>query len=458
MPPLTCGRYDAIENADGTFNVLDVPVFGEMAVGEKNGSPRERIDEDWLRAALEKSKQGVIEGYRAPILVHHSDDKPESEHAGFMVLRRVGQDTVEGAKKWVVYADLENVPRATFDRIAARKLPNRSAEVFDSKEKKIHALSLLTHEVPHFPFPELTVRLKKTPAELEPLLCRGDKTGYFRAALFAKKGVSILCSFDDGKDEKKKDDEGDPEEKGADPAFASKDGEDDPAAAADPADPVAATANDPGATIASLLEGQKRMEGLLTQLVKTLTGQASQTQVPPAETGAVEPSAAAPMRAAKEKTRMPENATKDDVSGLKGENAALRARLDARDKADAIKARMDKARKSLPASFVVDEDTEKEMLACADKGDEDLDRYVAGVKRHWKPDSPRNISEVEARGTSVALDDADVMRMSKDKSPNKIAAMRFAASEYDAHVTSGHPMRMKRERYIETHPRVVNEK
>ncbi len=151
--------FDLQKNADGTVNILNVPIF------RTHQDRRYNCDEAWLDRCVadfmgQKLESLELAGGDAKyamlpsLTVGHTPEDPnapEPHCEGFLDnIRRSGK---------LLYADLMNVSRDAWTRIKAGKLPYRSAEVIPSKHR-ITNLSLLGGRYPHFALPVMRFRSK----------------------------------------------------------------------------------------------------------------------------------------------------------------------------------------------------------------------------------------------------------------------------------------------------------
>lgn len=146
------GRYRFSANDDGTYNIHDVEIMGEMASHARmNPKP---VGAKWHQRAVDRAKLRAKEGYVAPLHVyHHGDGDGRTERAGFVLPTKVGTTVVGGKKMATIYADLQRIPAAVFERIKNGELPYRSVELPPwTHEPEILSLALLPDEAPHFKF------------------------------------------------------------------------------------------------------------------------------------------------------------------------------------------------------------------------------------------------------------------------------------------------------------------
>lgn len=145
------GAYAATQNPDGSWNVLDVPVF---AAHERHGK---KVDKAWLEGAVRRAQELRASNYVAPLHVGHHPDG-DVERAGFFLPKRVESRAFAGGQPLpVVVADLLAVPADVYAEIKAGRLPYVSVEVADLNKPEISSLALLQDEAPFFKFPLLTI-------------------------------------------------------------------------------------------------------------------------------------------------------------------------------------------------------------------------------------------------------------------------------------------------------------
>lgn len=233
------GRYTAVRSPDGTWSILDVPVYPEHvlpAVYDAAGrcvQPEIPITRAWLEAAVRRAKfRALYDAYAAPAHVnHHAEVLPpgspvrEVLPAGCFVARRVGTLSYCGRPHACVYGDFVGIPAERFAEIESGRLRYRSAEVLNLRDPEISSVAFLPTQVPYFRLPMLTIGTKRaeaasasftTSANVFRSTYRSPVVGFYRAGAAA----SALCYFaeaapmpDDGTQGKKK-----PDEKGEKPA------------------------------------------------------------------------------------------------------------------------------------------------------------------------------------------------------------------------------------------------
>lgn len=145
--------YRAERNADGTWNVFDVPVFAETKKRMRDGSWFE-FTPDWMRAAVARSQADAAKGYLGTLKIRHIGDPQPPEFAGHFLLTRVGEmDLPRLGRVMVARANYLTVPDVVYQRMAKGLLPGVSIEALDVDERLIDAVALLDKDTPHIPFP-----------------------------------------------------------------------------------------------------------------------------------------------------------------------------------------------------------------------------------------------------------------------------------------------------------------
>ncbi len=145
--------YKATRAPDGTLTVCDVPIFVACARGEMN------FDDDWIRAAVANAQLAARENYLPPLHVRHHNkaDPDQAKAAGFFRITRTETITFKGSPRTAIMADLVITdPSVSFD-VLAKRLPYRSVEIFDATKPAIGSLALLDHEAPYLELPMLMV-------------------------------------------------------------------------------------------------------------------------------------------------------------------------------------------------------------------------------------------------------------------------------------------------------------
>ena len=145
----TFSEHKSTKNEDGTFNILDVPIF---ELGEHRG---QKYDQKWMTEALSNFTSLKTEKKFLPrVIVGHTNDKEEKPAVGFLDNLKIKGETV--------YADLVKLAQKTFDEIKANAWPGRSVEVNPAK-KKFTAMAFLGGTEPYFQFEPIDVKFEADP-------------------------------------------------------------------------------------------------------------------------------------------------------------------------------------------------------------------------------------------------------------------------------------------------------
>jgi len=154
----------AIRNADGTWDVLDVPVIHDGSIPRYN-SAGEKVDEfktgeDWFNHVLKVHASAESEGRLGrAFLDHHEDDNSGSQpDAGYIRPRRVGELVVKGKAVPALYIDLVSVPDDVYQEyVKTGRLPGRSIESLVAESGWIDGLALMPTRPAHYALPILTI-------------------------------------------------------------------------------------------------------------------------------------------------------------------------------------------------------------------------------------------------------------------------------------------------------------
>lgn len=339
------GAYAATQNPDGSWNVLDVPVF---AAHERHGK---KVDQAWLEGAVRRAAELHASNYVAPLHVGHHPDG-DVQRAGYFLPKRVEQRAFAGGKPLpVVVADLLAVPADVFQEIKAGRLPYVSVEVADLNKPEISSLALLEDEAPFFKFPLLTIG-QESSAET-PLVAsararflfsdgRGPVEARYMAAEAADLKSKLLKAFTSALDS----------------AFGET-----PAASTDSA----------GASTGAAPAGQP-----------------ATAQSPAEQLGAAEaPAAAPPAPIAVAAHQTPAPLTYADLARIEGRLAAIETEGKKAAAARALEGTVDAAARELATYGVAGDEVRAQIRKYAESGGEAaVKAYVEGVKGHATPRPP----------------------------------------------------------------------
>lgn len=139
-------RY--IKNSDGTFNILEVPIF---ELGNHQGIT---YNDSWIKAALLNFEDLKKKEFLPRVIIGHTKEGTEKPAVGFLDNLKL-----QGKR---VYADLIGLAEKTFNEVRTKAWPGRSVEVNPSK-KKFTALALLGGTEPYFQFEPIDVKFEEDP-------------------------------------------------------------------------------------------------------------------------------------------------------------------------------------------------------------------------------------------------------------------------------------------------------
>lgn len=169
-------RYQADRNADGTWNVRDVPI---TAVADDLGEDMRWLTREWLQGAIAAAaKKHADDGYLPPLHVDHHFRGEEVRGAGRFLLRRLGEHLYEGKPRLFAFADLLRIRPEVFDELRRGELPYRSIEALDyANRSEVDSLALGDHWVPFFRMP----------------LLDGDAIEVREIRMFRARAVPVAC-------------------------------------------------------------------------------------------------------------------------------------------------------------------------------------------------------------------------------------------------------------------------
>lgn len=358
------GRYRAQQAADGTWTILDVPIFAELPKGVK-GAPADIGSEqlrECVRFAMEKSER---ESYLTPLNVLHRGDPRGAMSAGFMLPRRVAAYAVDGAIVDTIFADLIGVPDGVFREIDQARLPYRSVEIRSYVPRlEFSNLSLLDVDDPFFRFPLLTI------GDRQPLTAEAVQqfsAGALRAYAPVDAGAAVaLFRFSDKEgsmpDEPKKDE---PKDGGEDKKF---------------------EATDLKGAVETILAALKPLMDLIPALKGLAEGKGAEPEKKE-EAADIAASAATPVQMA---------AQVSDVAMQVKALQEFRRQTESRETADKLVADA----MSQLAGYHLTDACKADIRAFAAQGKETVDRFVATIRREVPKDPAAHLDDARASSTA----------------------------------------------------------
>ena len=169
------GDYTAEQNADGTWNILDIEIYAahtrRLPDGFRDGKLQYRVikvGNKWLAGALSHHQVSREAGkFLYPLHINHheycggSSNQPVKGSSFFMPTR-IGKGVIDGEETEILYANFLGISPEVFAKIERKELAYRSAEILNINETIVSSVSVMEHDVPFFPFPLLTIG-KKVP-------------------------------------------------------------------------------------------------------------------------------------------------------------------------------------------------------------------------------------------------------------------------------------------------------
>lgn len=398
------GKYTATQNSDGTWNILDVPICGEIPEAHLkthpwNGKP---IDLEWMIKTVENHQRRFKENeFCPPLHVDHHGDAIKNEKIGKFLPTRVGKMRYEGKETNVILADFIAIPDDVLLLFEKEKLPYISIEAASWDDAEFTSCAVMSDKSPYFRFPNLTIGSKVyAPAAAAEML--PAPVGMSQAYVGTQGGLLVLCKAftgiklaDDGSEEK---DEEKPAEKPADEK--TEEAEEKPAAAA------ATPAGDPQAQILAFLQ---RMDTTLTLIAKNFTGVGGADSAPTDENKApVEQEK--PMTEEKKDKPAAASDVAVKLAALEKANAELTGKVAGLLDKDAERAKRDSVT-SLASKYEVElagyhltETTRKTIALMAEKGEDALKAFVETYKTTVPKDPPTTLADYEGQIAAGAVD------------------------------------------------------
>lgn len=442
-PSIVGGEYSAEENADGTWDVLDVPI---MLADESKG-----INPAWLKEAVKTAQRRFQQDkYLSPVQIQHEKHgQPPPEGGGFFMPERVGDFIYEGKKRTAVFARLK-VKSWTYRRIKNNELTYRSVHILDARQKEINALSLMDSLTPFFRLPMLTIGKEKKrdegiEDEFGPALFSAeevDHDGYHYRAL-PEGGLAISYSAQGDPampDANKPAGTPDPNAPAVKPTATPAPGAEIkqnlpvPGVAPGAAAPAPAPAAPPPAAVAP----QPTMADIMNvmmQILQLLKGGAKPGAKPAEPNPAPAP---APAVLASAESTPDEVKLQAEVDGLK----SWKDEVERKAKAEGMVA---KAKAEDLKGLMLGADAEANLRYFAEQGDEPFKNYVASIKTH----APK-IPGQSRHGDPEPVENEHVLKYAADG--DRLKAARESKEQYEQLMAAGMiDAEIKLERYLEIH-------
>ena len=482
------GDYKARQNADGTWNVYDVPIVLQAAipVTTADGEQTEyMLTPDWMDRALANSDRRYAHGrYLAPLHVNHHFQGRDVSRAGMFKLSRRGVLHYEGKKHAALFGTLLYLDGEAYAELRAGKLPYLSAEIHDVEKAEIDSVALMADTVPFFRLPNLTVGSEQpfTGAQLQRYRGRlaatlsakagrrlallmnlnargGGQTmdpAKMKEAMMAALGAAFDAMIEPGDEmggEMPLDDGamlmGDPLDPAAEVA---------PEMALEPEAVPADTIPGPADTAPGMEPGAAEDPAALMEEPIEPIAPAEQPE-PEAEIVEEEdPDAmlcADPRELAKGGAQMQARTaaraaagTAAQLSALQRENASMKAELAAIKRDRAYEKRVGKARAQLDA-FGITPELDKQIREYAKQGDAVLSAFVNTYTEHAEA-VPPSAWTGEQRARAALKAEPAVAQLVANASPEVSQLAAKYAREYDESKAAGYNLKMSKEEHVRT--------
>jgi len=154
---------NAIQNPDGTWDILDVPVCHEGVI-PRFGRNGEKVDDwqvtvAWFHQIIQTHAMREREGYMGRSFIdHHAAAEKSQPDAGFLRPNAVGSIMFKGERIAALMANLVSIPDKVYrEWIKSGRMPYRSIESLRAESGFVDGLALMPTRPPHFQLPMLTI-------------------------------------------------------------------------------------------------------------------------------------------------------------------------------------------------------------------------------------------------------------------------------------------------------------
>ncbi|MCH7687712.1 MAG: hypothetical protein IH899_13680 [Planctomycetes bacterium] len=191
------GEYESFQNADGTWDIYDIPIIANRPVPLMSGEMFD-ITKEWEEIAVSKALlKWHRDKYAPPLRIRHERGF-ETRPTGKLLLKEVRIGMFEGEEAFVTFADFVAVPNDIYERIKRGELSYLSAEMNDISNHEINAVALLPDEEPFFRWAMINIGVENRLKEGVPVgqamsLSRTELTVASRP--FGARGVCLLSRF-----------------------------------------------------------------------------------------------------------------------------------------------------------------------------------------------------------------------------------------------------------------------
>ena len=150
--------YIAEQNPDGTWDILDVPIFSETTLSTLEGDGF-HFSEEWMQAAVDWHQwKYSADGYREPLNERHDSDKRGKIPAGKILPTHVAPFHFEDRDQPTTFAHLQQIPEWVYARIKSGEIEYLSVECNDVRFPRFAACALMADTSPHHKYPPIRIR------------------------------------------------------------------------------------------------------------------------------------------------------------------------------------------------------------------------------------------------------------------------------------------------------------
>jgi hypothetical protein len=372
------------------------------------------IGREWLQAAVNRAAQRESEGHFGSLHLNHHGDPNSDIFCGALQLISVGSIKYLDEMRDCIFANFLRVPQEIFDMMKAGKLPYRSIEGSNWNDPEISSLALMPTETPFWRLPTLTIGSEASSTEIHAMfpsriaakLIGGipmqDKV---EPKIEAKPEVEVKAALPTPPPAPPKKDEKEEkvEEKHA-PSETGMKAAGQTAPGGTPEAPGMSVA--PGGTTqaAALDNLETHVRGFISGCSKYLKAEMVAPEKPEEKKPAEQVSASANV----------------ELATAKAERDVLKAKLDQKEKDEAVNALVASAEKSL-IGMAVNAEIRASLREMATCGEVPLKKYVEVLAKGLPAPAPASpdqaTSAIKAAATSSAPDETEIMNVLGAQSP-----------------------------------------
>jgi len=373
----------------------------------KNVKP---VGREWLQAAVNKAGQRESEGHFGSIHINHHGDPTANTFIGALQLTHVGQIQYEGELRDCLYANFLRVPERYFKMMQEGQLPYRSIEGSNWENAEITSLAVMPTECPFWRLPTLTLGSEASSTEIHamfPSRIAAKLIGGIpmQDKIEAKPEVEVKAALPTPPPAPPKDEKEEKVEEKHAPSETGMKAAGQTAPGGTPEAPGMAVA--PGGTTqaAALDNLETHVRGFISGCSKYLKAEMVAPEKPEEKKPAEQVSASANV----------------ELATAKAERDVLKAKLDQKEKDEAVNALVASAEKSL-IGMAVNAEIRASLREMATCGEVPLKKYVEVLAKGLPAPAPASPDQATsaikaAASTAPAADETEVMNVLGAQSP-----------------------------------------